>query len=228
MLRVTLSLGGNVVRKYPFDRDRVVIGRDPECDIAIDNVAVSRNHASLRRDGASWLLEDLQSGNGTYVGGERISKRPMASGESFVIGKYTLLFETLSDAEAAVDAASRKAGGEDRTFRMESGDIERVVGKAGRGGDLRASLVPQGGGSAIPLIKPFYFAGSAPDCAIPASGFLVSPRVALLVRDEGGYRLVKVGGRFGKVTVNGQASDSRVLKSGDVVDLCGRTFKYES
>ena len=105
MFRITLSMAGSVVKKYPFtDKTSITVGRDPDCDISIDNVAVSRRHCTLQEADGEWVLEDLQSGNGTYVGGERISRRPLSSGESFVIGKYTLLFETLSDAEAAVDA----------------------------------------------------------------------------------------------------------------------------
>jgi len=228
MIRVTLSLGGTVVRKYPFEKDRVVIGRDPECDISIDNVAVSRNHASLGWNGSAWVLEDLQSGNGTWVDGTKISTLELPSGATFVIGKYALLFETVSDVEAAVQTAARKAGGEDQTFRLDRREVEKLIGKAARGGEVRGSLVPEGGGSPVPLNKPFHFAGSASDCAIPASGFMVAPRVAVFLRDEGGYRIVKVGGRFGKVTVNGQDADSRVLRAGDVIDLCGRRFQYAS
>ncbi|HEU4395060.1 MAG TPA: FHA domain-containing protein [Planctomycetota bacterium] len=226
MFRVTLSLGGTVVRKYPFERDRIVIGRDPECDISIDNVAVSRNHASISLNGGSFVLEDLQSGNGTWIGSERVTSREIRTGDTFVIGKYSLLFESVSDVEAAVQSAALKAGGEDATFRLDRRDVEKLLGKAARGGEVRGSLVPEGGGNPIPLNKPFHFAGTASDCAIPASGFMVAPRVAAFLRDADGYRIVKVGGRFGKVTVNGQEADSRVLRAGDLVDLCGRRWKY--
>lgn len=228
MFRVTLSLGGNVVRKYPFEKAKIVIGRDPDCDISIDNVAVSRNHASIGWSGTEWVLEDLQSGNGTWIGNEKVTTRPLLSGDAFVIGKYSLLFEAVSEAEAAVHEASRKAGREDHTFRLDKGELEKLIGKAGRGGEVKASLVPAAGGNAVPLNKPFVFAGSASDCTITASGFLVAPRVAVFLRDEGGYRIVKVGGRFGKVTVNGQDADSRVLRSGDQVDLCGVKYQYTS
>jgi pSer/pThr/pTyr-binding forkhead associated (FHA) protein len=227
MYRVTLSLGGNVVRKYPFDKDRVTIGRDPDCDISIDNVAVSRTHAAITASGGTFVLEDLQSGNGTFIGNERITTHDLRNGEVFVIGKYSLLFEAVSaDVESAVREAARKAGGEDATFRLDRKELEKLVGKAGRPGDVRASLIPEGGGSPIPLNRPFHFAGSASDCTIPASGFLVAPRVAVFLKDEGGYRLVKVGGSFGKVTVNAQPADSRLLRAGEVIDICGRRYQY--
>lgn len=226
MFRITLSLGGNVVRKYPFEKDSITIGRDPDCDISIDNVAVSRTHASVSAAGADWVLADLQSGNGTFVNGAKVATHNLQSGEAFVIGKYSLLFETVSDVEGAVREAGRKAGGEDATFRLDRKELEKLIGKAGRPGEVRGSLIPEGGGNPVPLNKPFVFAGSASDCTIPASGFMVAPRVAVFLKDEGGYRLVKVGGRFGSVTVNGQAADSRLLRAGEVVEICGKRYQY--
>ncbi len=226
MFRVTLSLGGTVVRKYPFEKDEITIGRDPDCDISIDNVAVSRTHATLALTDGQWMLADQQSGNGTFVNGAKVSSHSLQSGESFVIGKYNLLFETVSEVEGLVRDAARKAGGEDATFRLDRKELEKLIGKAARPGDLRASLIPEGGGSPVPLNKPFHFAGSASDCTIPAGGFMVAPRVAIFLRDEGGYRLVKVGGKFGTVTVNGQDADSRVLRAGEVIEICGKRYQF--
>jgi hypothetical protein len=226
MFRVTLSLGGNVVRKYPFEKGSISIGRDTDCDISIDNVAVSRTHATISNVGDRWVLEDQQSGNGTFVNGAKVATHDLQPGESFVIGKYNLLFELVSDAEGAVREASRKAGGEDATFRLDRKELEKLIGKAGRPGDVRGSLIPEGGGNPVPLNKPFHFAGTASDCTIPAAGFMVAPRVAVFLKDEGGYRLVKVGGKFGSVTVNGQVADSRLLRPGEVIEICGKRYQY--
>jgi hypothetical protein len=226
MFRITLSLGGNVVRKYPFEKDSISIGRDADCDISIDNVAVSRTHATVTASPEGWILADQQSGNGTFVNNEKVATHVLQSGESFVIGKYNLLFEEVSDVDGVVKEASRKAGGEDATFRLDRKELEKLIGKAGRPGEVRGSLIPEGGGNPVPLNKAFLFAGSASDCAIPASGFMVAPRVAVFLRDEGGYRLVKVGGKFGSVTVNGQVVDSRILRAGEVVEICGKKYQY--
>ena len=121
---------------------------------------------------------------------------------------------------------SGRGWGEDATFRMDRKDLEKLIGKAGRAGDVRGSLIPGGGGSPIPLNRSFHFAGSASDCTVPAAGFMVAPRVAVFLKDEGGYRLVRVGGKFGKVQVNSQPTDSRILRAGDVVDICGRKYQY--
>ena len=228
MIRVTLSLGGNVVRKYPFEKEKVIVGRDPDCEISIDNVAVSRQHASITETDGEWILEDLHSGNGTFYEGEKITSQALASGDVFVIGKYSLLFESVSDAERIVKEAAVKAGGEDATFRLDRSELQKLIGKAAKPGELKATLTPEGGGSPIPLEKGFHFAGSSSDSTIPAAGFMVAPRIAAFLKDEGGFRLVRVGGKFGSVSVNNQAVDTRVLRQGDVVEICGKRYQYSS
>jgi hypothetical protein len=50
--------------------DRIfVIGRAPECDLALLNMTVSWRHAELRRSAEGWVLSDLGSRNGTHVNG---------------------------------------------------------------------------------------------------------------------------------------------------------------
>ena len=50
------------------------IGRDPAADIVVDDPRVSWRHAILKADGQSWVLADLGSTNGTYVGPERTDR----------------------------------------------------------------------------------------------------------------------------------------------------------
>ena len=79
------------------------IGRDPECAVWVDVPGVSRRHARIRLDpaGASVaaVLEDLDSTNGTFLDGKRISK-PMTlqDGQSIRVGEATLTFRAWSEA----------------------------------------------------------------------------------------------------------------------------------
>src|SRR5215467_12154631 len=50
------------------------IGRDPESDIVVNEDRVSWQHAVLKHDGGSWVLEDTGSTNGTYVGSARVTR----------------------------------------------------------------------------------------------------------------------------------------------------------
>lgn len=53
--------------------DCLVIGRSPDCDVCIPDRRISRRHARVHWDGASFTLHDLDSANGTYLNGQRIT-----------------------------------------------------------------------------------------------------------------------------------------------------------
>jgi pSer/pThr/pTyr-binding forkhead associated (FHA) protein len=61
-------------REFPWQPGTVItVGRDPTCDVVIDNPRVSRRHLSIEAtaDGA-WLLRDLGSRNGVFVAGHKV------------------------------------------------------------------------------------------------------------------------------------------------------------
>ena len=69
----------------------LVLGRDRSAGIVIDDPDVSRRHAFLTPGGAKLELEDLESKNGTWVAGERISdRRRLGQGDRFRVGSTVL------------------------------------------------------------------------------------------------------------------------------------------
>jgi hypothetical protein len=58
--------------RWALDREEIVIGRAPECDVVVPDRQVSRHHARLLRTGQGFVLEDLQSKNGTHLNGAQI------------------------------------------------------------------------------------------------------------------------------------------------------------
>jgi hypothetical protein len=84
--------GPNAGSRFLLDRDQTTIGRHPDSDIFLDDVTVSRRHASLTREGGSLVARDLGSLNGSYVNGERVDERALATGDELQIGRFKLLF----------------------------------------------------------------------------------------------------------------------------------------
>jgi hypothetical protein len=70
--------------------DTLVVGRDPTCDIVLADESVSREHARLVfRDGA-WIIQDLDSTNGTLVNRERVGRCQLAPGDRLQLGEQLL------------------------------------------------------------------------------------------------------------------------------------------
>ncbi len=91
--------------------DEAVLGRHPECTIQLNSNMVSRKHARVFRDGESWKVEDLGSGNGTFVNGQKIEAPAVLSHEDRIkLGPLLLRFEA---GKTASPSASTKdlAGG---------------------------------------------------------------------------------------------------------------------
>ena len=72
---------------------RVTIGRSRDCDVTLDDANVSRRHAELRREGATWVVADLGSTNGVKVNGHRVSEQPLQPGDEITLGIERLTFE---------------------------------------------------------------------------------------------------------------------------------------
>src|SRR3970282_1773487 len=71
-----------------LQRRSIVLGRDPSCDLVINDIEVSRRHARLIAQSGGYVIEDLGSTNGTFVEGERVrSVRPLKSGENIQLGE---------------------------------------------------------------------------------------------------------------------------------------------
>ena len=92
MAKLILSLEGSVMREVPLDRERISIGRKPQNDIQIENLAVSGEHACIVTILNDSFLEDLGSTNGTLVNGNAIKKHILQNNDVIEIGKYKLKY----------------------------------------------------------------------------------------------------------------------------------------
>jgi hypothetical protein len=84
--------GGRVGESFAVDGERMSIGRRPDCEVFLDDITVSRDHALMIRRGEHWYLDDCGSLNGTYVNRSRIDSHRLEEGDEVQIGKYKLTF----------------------------------------------------------------------------------------------------------------------------------------
>jgi eukaryotic-like serine/threonine-protein kinase len=78
---VLVPVKNDSTEKHPIHGDSVMVGRDRTCSIVLSHPAVSRRHARITLSGSAWVLEDLQSANGTYVNNTRVDKVKLKAGD---------------------------------------------------------------------------------------------------------------------------------------------------
>jgi pSer/pThr/pTyr-binding forkhead associated (FHA) protein len=77
--------------EYEYHQALIVIGRDPACELCLQNELVSAQHARLSFHHNQWWLEDLLSTNGTYLNDERVyTPTVLLSGDEVRCGKVNL------------------------------------------------------------------------------------------------------------------------------------------
>jgi pSer/pThr/pTyr-binding forkhead associated (FHA) protein len=80
--------------EIPLIEDGILIGRDPNCHIFIDDIRLSRKHARIEIKGDMYIVRDLQSTNGTRVGKERIEQHTLSDGDTIHIGQARMVFKS--------------------------------------------------------------------------------------------------------------------------------------
>ena len=80
-------------RRVEIGEAPLVIGRMPECDVALSDPNVSRKHAEVRRQGTGFVLVDLGSTNGTRVNGAVVKDRLLNDADEITVGATKLRFE---------------------------------------------------------------------------------------------------------------------------------------
>lgn len=97
--RLEILNGGFEGMTYDLSGAEVVIGRNPTTDITLLDEGISREHALvlLDEDGSGYVIEDLQSTNGTKVNGKRVRSAALVEGDQIQIGQTLFRFALIKD-----------------------------------------------------------------------------------------------------------------------------------
>src|SRR5262249_52614222 len=121
----------------------VTIGRQPDNVLRIDNPAVSGHHARVVWEADHYVLEDIESFNGTYVNNQRISKIVLMDRDKALIGKHTIEFRdqgsedastphrtVLSSIASQAQVEKIKPPQLDRTVVLDTAKVKEMLAKA--------------------------------------------------------------------------------------------------
>ena len=89
---ILIARGSHKGSRFLITAEGASIGRSADSAIFLDDVTVSRTHATVLKNGKEFVLKDAGSLNGTYINNISISEHTLVSGDEFQIGKFHLLF----------------------------------------------------------------------------------------------------------------------------------------
>jgi pSer/pThr/pTyr-binding forkhead associated (FHA) protein len=108
MPKLSLMFDNKIVKEVPVGSRPISIGRSPDNDLSVDNLAVSNHHAKVYFEAGRLVVEDLDSLNGTFVNDLRIERATLHDGDNIHIGKHKIKVDTSGDAPVPWDSG-RKA-----------------------------------------------------------------------------------------------------------------------
>lgn len=92
LAELTIVRGPSTGERFILDIPEVTIGRDPNCEVFLNDRTVSRRHAHLSIQGGRAIIEDLGSLNGTWVDAAIVSSSELFNGSTIQIGTFKMIF----------------------------------------------------------------------------------------------------------------------------------------
>ena len=89
--------GTNIGEIFAINKEYFNIGREIDSDIFLDDITVSRKHASIMKTDKYFKVVDMGSLNGIYVNGKLIEEKYLENGDKIQIGKYVFYFFCLNN-----------------------------------------------------------------------------------------------------------------------------------
>jgi len=223
---LVLTLNQSVLGEFSLEKERLLIGRKPENDIQVDNLAVSGQHAAIITILNDSFLEDLDSTNGTFVNGKLVKKHALKHGDVITIGKHELKYVN--------DEATTDDQDFEKTMIIRPGMASHAAAAAKA--EETAPPPPAGVGSQVaaedmPLGKIQVLSGPGAGKELELKKALITlgrpgVQVAVITRRPQGYFITHVEGKHPLINGDSIGAQAHALKDHDVVELAGVKMEF--
>jgi predicted component of type VI protein secretion system len=235
MGKLVLKFEGRILKEVAISGSPVTIGRAPDNDIHINNLAVSNYHARIFPEGERLMVEDLESVNGVFINDRRVKKGPLTSGDTILVGKHIIVVDEKHD--VAIFDRTRKvvAPKVDETFVL--GITKRPDAPTGKAGEGTSEPAPTRVPSLIVvkgrtdqreymLSVKLLVIGKSPMATVRMRGWFAPHAAAQINKRQDGYYITGTSKRPPKV--NGEPiTRSTKLKDGDLIALRGLVLRFD-
>jgi hypothetical protein len=200
MAKIIIRFQNQTVAEHPLRAGFNEIGRLAKNSIRIDNPGISRHHAVILGDagGKLFVVEDLQSLNGTYVNKRRVQKHLLRAGDVVTLGQHSLEF--VEEAPASDDSPGKPVSG--------------------------PHLVDLASGKRYALTKDTLYFGNSSADDIQVPGLMAGKNFASLNRKGTAWVINLLVKRFSQLRLNGEEIHSAKLEDGDELEVAGVKFTF--
>jgi hypothetical protein len=237
MPKLSLMFEEKLVKEVPVGSRPVGIGRSPDNDLPVDNLAVSNYHARVYFEAGRLVVEDLDSLNGTFVNDLRVERATLHDGDSIWIGKHHIKVDASGDSLVAGDSG-RKASAPriNETMVLDTKQRRDMLQQAAAMGErsqfasgrLKMPTLVVLSGSCdqkeYVITNKLTVIGKSKMATVRLKGWF-KPQLAAQInqRDDGYY----VGPGDKVPTVNGTAISGPLrLNDGDLIEICGLRMNF--
>ncbi len=168
---------------FPLEKPTIRIGRDPTCDLVIDDPLLSKTHALLQLKSDNWMLIDEGSRNGTFVGGKRAPEKQevkLKNSDDITLGLTTIRFH-IGQADESAPPLKRMNRATQEYFHVN--DLRERKGDESLLPAHVAKILVRLADEIIPETEPARLHGAIVGLAHEVMG---AERVALLLQTEAG------------------------------------------
>jgi pSer/pThr/pTyr-binding forkhead associated (FHA) protein len=237
MAKLSLMFEEKLVKEVPVGARPVTIGRSPDNDLPVDNLAISNYHARVYFEAGRLVVEDLDSLNGTFVNDLRVERATLHDGDSIWIGKHHIKVDASGDAAIPWDSGRKAAAPKiNETMVLDTKVRRDMLQQAAALGE-RSQFSP--GRVKMPtlvvlsgkvdqkeylLTNKLTVIGKSPMATIRLRGWF-KPKMAAQInqRDDGYY----LGTGDKQPSVNGAPISGPVrLNDGDLIEVCGVRMNF--
>ena len=251
MPKLLLKYNAAVIKEIPIEKTPITIGRKPDNDIVVDNLAVSGHHAKIILQGTSYVIEDLQSTNGTFLNSKKIINSAIRHDDQIAIGQHTLVFiNPEAQSEPQAQAPKQQPISSDATVvitpqmlkqQMEAKQPPQNQPAQDTPNAAPQAPAPQKTAEKIGMLRlvegkadlPEYtleglltYIGKSDTAAIKIKGMFAPDIAALISKRPNGYLITAVKDGYPKL--NGNSLSGQVeLKDGDMIETGGLKFMFQ-
>jgi len=229
MATIILQFNGIKIKEITLYKDIMTIGRNGDNDIVIGNLAVSSHHARLVQKYDEFILEDINSVNGTFVNEEKVDRCKLKNEDRILIGKHALVFLEKGERgfkEAKPDSIKKThISDAEKNLKLFAKNLEQKSEpekeeRKERGLRGVISYISDNGNiEEVDLIKKVTIIGKGKKADIKVEGFFVGKSTLLINKESDAFYISRGDGKSSP-RLNGEKIKGHVkLRDNDFIEV---------